>query len=345
MDPQKRFGIFTAIFAALLFGAAAPLGKPLLPFLNDFQFAGLLYLGAALGVSLILIKQKNLRLPWKLDKNERVKLIGAILFGGILGPVFLMAGLRLAAAASVSLWLNLEMVATLVIGHFFFKDHLSRKGWLASAGVVLAAVLLAWDGGVAGIKAGGLIALACICWGVDNHLTALIDGITPAQSTFWKGIFAGTVNLTLGLWIGSYSASGVQTLAALGLGAFAYGLSILLYITSAHNLGATRSQLLFSSAPFFGLILSVILGESLSPLQGLAFFLFVSSIFLLFRESHTHAHRHNPFSHTHTHHHPDDHHGHEHPEITEDRFRHTHQHQHNEIQHDHPHWPDLHHRH
>jgi len=345
MTQQKRFGILTAILAAFLFGAAAPFGKPLLAYLNDFQFAGLLYIGAALGVSVILIKQKSLQWPWKLELKEFYKLSGAIVFGGILGPVFLMAGLRLAAAASVSLWLNLEMVATLVIGYFFFDDHLSRKGWLASAGVILAAILIAWDGGVAGLKAGGLITLACICWGIDNHLTALIDGITPAQSTFWKGLFAGSVNLGLGLLIGNYSASGLQTLASLGLGVIAYGLSILLYIISAHNLGATRSQLLFSSAPFFGLILSITLGESLTLFQGIAFIMFVVSIFFLFRESHTHAHLHKPFSHTHTHQHPDEHHDHKHPDIAEDNFRHTHQHQHSSMKHDHPHWPDLHHRH
>ena len=345
MDQQKRFGILTALLAALLFGAAAPLGKPLLAHLNDFQFAGLLYLGASLGVSLILIRQKTFQPPWKLARQERFKLLGAIVFGGILGPLFLLAGLRLAAAASVSLWLNLEMVATLVIGALFFEDHLSPKGWIASVGVILAAGLLAWDGGTAGIKAGGLIALACICWGIDNHLTALIDGITPAQSTFWKGLFAGSVNLILGLLLGEYSASGWQTAAALGLGAFSYGLSILLYITSAHNLGATRSQLLFSSAPFFGLILSLFLGESLTLVQGIAFGLFIVSIFFLFKASHTHAHLHAPFSHTHTHHHPDEHHSHQHPEIEEEIFRHTHPHKHQSMAHDHPHWPDLHHRH
>lgn len=347
MKPQVRFGLFTAILAALLFGAAAPLGKPLLAFLNDFQFAGLLYLGASIGVSTILIRQKTLQLPWHMAKKDSYKLVGAIIFGGILGPVFLMAGLRLAAAASVSLWLNLEMVATLVIGYLFFDDHLSRKGWLASAGVVLAAGFLAWEGGIAGIKAGGLITLACICWGIDNHLTALIDGITPAQSTFWKGLFAGSVNLVLGLVIGNYSANALQTIASLGLGAFSYGLSILLYITSAHNLGATRSQLLFSSAPFFGLVLSIILGESLTLIQGISFLLFIVSIFFLFKETHTHAHLHEPFSHTHTHQHPDEHHdhNHDHPDMDEENSRHTHQHKHRSMEHDHPHWPDLHHRH
>jgi hypothetical protein len=42
------------------------------------------------------------------------------LFGGILGPRFLLAGLRIAASGSVSLWLMLEMAFTAILGRLFF---------------------------------------------------------------------------------------------------------------------------------------------------------------------------------------------------------------------------------
>ena len=41
-------------------------------------------------------------------------------------------------------------------------------------------------------------------------------------------------------------------LAALVLGALAYGASIVLYIRGAQHLGATRSQMLFATAPVRG---------------------------------------------------------------------------------------------
>jgi drug/metabolite transporter (DMT)-like permease len=270
---------------------------------------------------------------------------GAILFGGVLGPVLLLAGLRIAAAASVSLWLNLEMAATVIIGVLFFKDHLSGRGWLAALGVLAAAVFIAWGGGVAGLKAGGLVALACLCWGMDNHLTALIDGITPAQSTFWKGIVAGSVNLGLGLSLAPMAVPPLALAAALGLGAVSYGLSILLYITAAQNLGAIRSQLIFSGAPFFGLLFSILMGDRLTWPQWLAMALFVVSIYLLFRETHSHTHHHDPLTHVHSHFHPDQHHDHTHPEGKAVAGRHSHRHTYAEIEHSHPHWPDLHHRH
>jgi drug/metabolite transporter (DMT)-like permease len=345
MDRQKRFGILTAFIAALLFGAASPLGKPLLKFLTDLQLAGLLYLGAALGVLVILVRERSFMFPWRMARKDALRLSGAILFGGILGPVLLLAGLRIAAAASVSLWLNMEMVATVILGYLFFNDSLSGKGWLASLGVLAAATLLAWGGGAAGFKAGGLVALACICWGVDNHLTALIDGISPAQSTFWKGIAAGTVNLALGALIAPISIPPLVLFSALGLGAFSYGLSILLYITAAQNLGATRSQLIFSSAPFFGLLIALLLGESLTILQWVAFLIFLGSVYVLFRETHSHTHVHEPLVHTHSHYHPDSHHSHVHPEGMDISGRHSHMHEHEPLEHSHPHWPDLHHRH
>jgi drug/metabolite transporter (DMT)-like permease len=345
MENQIRRGVLYAFIAALLFGTATPLSKPLLNFLNDFQLAGLLYLGAALGVTLILVKGKNFLWPWQLSRTDALRLLGAVLFGGILGPVFLLTGLRIAAAASVSLWLNMEMVATVILGYFFFKDHLSAKGWFAALGILAASTLLAWEGGTAGLKAGGLIALACLSWGIDNHLTAIIDGISPAQTTFWKGIVAGTTNLTIGLWVGSLTASATYLVSALVIGIFSYGLSILLYITSAHHLGATRAQLIFSSAPFFGMIIALLIGENLSIFQGIAFIIFLGSTFLLLKESHAHTHTHDATEHVHIHYHPDEHHNHEHPELTEGSIRHSHLHQHQSLEHDHPHLPDLHHRH
>lgn len=143
MKNSKQLGIFSGIIAAVLFGASAPLSKPLLAHLNDFQLAGLLYLGAALGVGLVLFTQKSAQIKLKMPRQDKLRLIGAIFFGGILGPVFLLGGLRIAEAASVSLWLNMEMVATVIIGYFFFKDYLSKKGWLASLGILGASTLLA----------------------------------------------------------------------------------------------------------------------------------------------------------------------------------------------------------
>jgi drug/metabolite transporter (DMT)-like permease len=272
-------------------------------------------------------------------------LLGAVVFGGIFGPALLLFGLNLAEAGSVSLWLNLELAATAVIGTLFFRDHLSANGWMGVMAAILAASLLSWSQGTAGMTAGALVFIACICWGLDNHLTALIDGITPSQSTFWKGLIAGSVNLSIGIALDPLSLDRNIIFGALLVGALSYGASIVLYIRSAQGMGATRAQVIFSSAPFFGIVLSVLLlGEQIHGEHLAAGAIFVVAITLLLRDSHSHTHSHQALGHTHSHRHDDGHHTHCHEDILLS-VRHTHYHDHPYLEHKHPHWPDLHHRH
>jgi drug/metabolite transporter (DMT)-like permease len=200
-------------------------------------------------------------------------------------------------------------------------------------------------GGWPGWMAAGLVAAACACWGLDNHLTALIDGITPARSTFWKGLVAGTTNLAIGVVVEPLGWEGHALAGALVVGALSYGASIALYITSAHQIGATRAQAVFASAPFIGAGLSFgLLGEAMTVGHGVGAVLLAGSVAVLLRSQHEHEHVHEPLEHIHAHRHDDGHHQHEHPGLP-DGTRHVHRHRHERMVHAHPHWPDLHHRH
>lgn len=331
--------------AAVLFGASTPASKVLLNTLTSFQLAGFLYLGSAIGVLPILIKSRKLSLPWRLNRANRTRLLSTIFFGGILGPVLLLFGLKLASSASVALWLNLELVATIILGFLFFHDRLTFSSSAASVFTLTAAVLLSVSEGLAGVIAGIFVFLACMCWGMDNHLTALIDGIRPAETTFWKGVAGGFVNLSIGFIAAPFGATFTICSFALGVGILSYGLSIVLYITSAQQLGASRSQIVFSSSPFFAVLFSALfLGEVISMLQVFAIVLIVFSFIVLMYERHRHEHKHERMSHEHLHHHDDDHHAHEHTQ-EEHTEKHTHWHEHLPLIHTHSHWPDLHHRH
>ncbi len=338
-------GLGLGLISALLFGASTPASKVLLADLTPFQLAGLLYLGAALGVSLPIALERRRGRRVRLDRRNRIRLAGAVVFGGILGPVLLLMGLRTAAAASVSLILNLEMAATAVLGAVWFREPLQRTGWLGVTGIVAAGVLLSSDAGWPGAAAGLLVAAACVCWGLDNHLTALIDGITPARSTFVKGLVAGTTNLGFGAALAPVEASWPTAGQALAVGAICYGASISLYIASAQQLGATRAQGLFASAPFFGAALSfAALGEPLTPTHTAAGVILSLSVALLFLVQHRHEHSHEATEHIHSHRHDDGHHTHARPDLPAST-RHTHWPRHEPLVHAHPHWPDLHHRH
>lgn len=335
-----------ALVSAALFGLSIPLSKTLLSQWAPQQLAGILYLGAALGAAIPLAMTRQGLYPNKFRRADAIRLSVAVLSGGILGPLFLLAGLKASHASSVSLWLNLEMVATSLLGVFFFGDHLGSKGWIGAAAVVGAGVLLTWGEGLSGLKAGGFLALACICWGIDNNMTALIDGLPPLQSTFWKGFIAGMVNLGIGLLLEPAPNNFIaRAIPALAVGMFSYGVSITLYISAAQKLGAVRSQMIFASAPLFAFLVSwIFLRDTLTLPAVLALGMQSAGMLLLFRDKHSHAHSHEPVEHAHEHGHDDGHHMHEHKGHPA-TFRHSHLHTHQAMSHSHPHWPDLHHRH
>lgn len=340
--------LLTALLAAILFGAAAPIGKPLLTIFSPFQLSGLLYAGAALGVAFSVWKPgSQRRYPWNLDKRNRLRLLISITIGGVSASLCLMLGLRMASATSVSMWLVLETVLTALLAFLFFKEHLGKLGWLAIAGATTASAILSSSQGATGIVAGALVSGAALCWAIDNNVTAVLDGLTAPEITFWKGTAAGITSLCIAAVSGTFSpASPQQFAAAIALGAFAYGLSLLFYIRAAHSLGATRSQAVFATSPLWGVALAMlILHERGNIYHAVSAVLYAASIWLLLRDQHSHSHSHAEMSHVHYHTHDDGHHNHVHDEEVPASARHSHWHTHEALTHSHPHWPDLHHRH
>ncbi len=343
---MKRFAIITGILSGLIFGVATPFSKLLLDGLNSFQLAGLLYLGAALAMfPYILRKGSNLKLLFQ--SGCRTKTIGIIFFGGFMAPLLLLAGLKSANAASVSIWLNMELVATAILGILIFKDALDKNTWIGVFLTILAGVITSFGEGLSSITSALLITAACICWAVDNHLTALTDGASPQSVTFIKGIVAGSVNLFIGCLIASKPMLLGNIVPAIIVGIFSYGFSIVLYVTSAQNIGATRGQILFSTAPLWGVILSYfIYHESFLWVHVISIILLALAVIVTNLLTHNHTHSHIAMEHIHYHQHTDGHHIHLHDNEKMSQHKwHLHKHSHTPLTHEHPHDPDLHHRH
>lgn len=335
--------VLLALLSAALFGASAPAGKAVIGSFTPFQLAGLLYLGAALGSLPVVVRQHRGK-PFSVPKSARSKLLGALICGGMAAPAY-MFSLTLAPASTVSMYLCLESPFTALLAALFFKEHIGKLGILGVLGTTAAAILLSAGQGAAGLFAALAAAAACLLWSLDNNLTAVMDGITPVEFTFWKGLAAGSINFAMGCLVQPLHASAQALLCAIAIGALCYGLSITCYIAAAQRLGAMRSQIIFASAPFWGVgIAAIALGERLTGTQIVAGGILVASIIVLLRDKHDHAHKHEAMSHTHEHSHDDGHHNHVH-EGESPSLRHSHWHQHESIEHSHPHLPDLHHRH
>jgi len=340
---HKTRSILECLLAALLFGAAAPASKLLLGHGSPFVLAGLLYLGAAGGVLPFAFHGGAPGL--RRERRNLQNLAGAIFFGGIAGPVFLMFGLARAAAADVSLWLNLEAVLTAFVAGIWFREYLGSRIWISALLVVTAGIWLASPQSAGSLDAAMLVTAACFCWALDNNFTSLVDGYTPAQSTLAKGLVAGSVNLGIGAVIEGYGFGLAESAAALVVGAFSYGASLMLYVAGAQQLGATRSQMLFAVAPFAGVVLSwTAVGEPVTSGQIGAMLLMGVGLSFMLTSKHKHEHTHEAMTHTHSHRHDDGHHSHSHEGLPP-WTRHTHPHNHEPMVHSHEHGSDLHHRH
>jgi hypothetical protein len=160
-----------------------------------------------------------------------------------------------------------------------------------------------------------------------------------------KGLAAGATNAALALAAGAALPSAPVLGAALLVGWLGYGVSLALFVVALRELGAARTGAYFSTAPFAGALLAVLLlQESVTVTLLVAGALMAAGVWLHITERHAHRHTHEPLEHTHEHLH-DEHHRHEHQPPMPPATRHTHAHRHERLTHAHAHYPDAHHRH
>jgi drug/metabolite transporter (DMT)-like permease len=331
-------GVVRCGVAAALFGAATPLAARIASSAGAPALAGLLYVGAALGVAPFVRRMPSRHAL----EHEGSRLATSVVVGGFVAPLLLAAGLRRTDGATASLLLNLELVSTVVLAGLFFREHLGRLVVMGAGLVVTASAILTWSS-APGLRAGALlVAAACLCWGVDNCVTANVIDLAPEVITLAKGAIAGSTNVALAIATHSHFPDARGVIGALAIGVFGYGLSITLWIRGARDIGAARGQLIFAVAPFAGVALAwFALGDQIRGGQLLALVIALAGIATVLRSEHEHAHSHPAAHHEHEHSHDDGHHAHDASEVGP----HTHPHEHVAVTHAHPHVPDLHHRH
>ena len=337
-------GVLAALGAALLFGGSTPLAKWLLVSVNPWLLAGLLYLGSGVGLSLYRLVRHAPR--GRLEAGEWPWLAGAILAGGVVAPVLLMFGLTGMPATGASLLLNAEGVFTSLLAWFVFRENVDRRIALGMAAIVAGALVLSWpqEARLGRVWPALAVLGACLAWGIDNNLTRKVALADATWIAAIKGVAAGSANLALALWLGATWPPLPNLTAALLIGALAYGLSLALFVVGLRHLGTARTGAYFSVAPFFGAVLAILLGESVSQRLLIAGLLMALGIWLHLSEHHSHEHEHVELEHEHEHGH-DSHHQHAHNAPVLPTTKHRHRHCHDGLNHEHTHFPDAHHRH
>jgi len=337
-------GVPAALGSALLFGAGTPLAKWLLDAVSPWLLAGLLYLGAGLGLTLY---RRLIHAPVvRLRRSEVSWFAGAIFAGGIVGPVLLMIGLTGMPASGTSLLLNAEGVFTALLAWFAFKESFDRRIALGMGAILAGATVLSWPGEARFAALWPTLAVlgACLAWGIDNNLTRKISHADAVWIASVKGLVSGAVNLLLAFSLGAAMPALPNLAAAMAVGLFAYGVSLALFVVGLRHLGTARTGAYFSVAPFFGALLALLMGEPVTMPLLIAGALMALGTWLHLTERHEHGHAHQEMGHEHEHVH-DEHHQHEHDVQVMPGAKHRHLHRHSPLIHTHSHFPDTHHRH
>ncbi|HSH94338.1 MAG TPA: EamA family transporter [Roseimicrobium sp.] len=348
---HKWRGILVAVAAAVLFGASTPLAKRLLPEVSPWLMAGLLYLGSGVGLFLYRMLRSsrgtNASAEASLSRKDVPWLAGAVLCGGIVGPVLLMAGLAVTPASTSSLLLNLEGVFTALLAWFVFRENFDPRIAWGMALITAGAIALSWMGGVDTAAPWGSLAVvgACLAWAIDNNLTRKVSASDPTQIAMIKGLVAGVVNTGLALAMGAKLPAAGSLIATGVVGFLGYGVSLALFVLALRHLGTARTGAYFSLAPFVGALVSILMfTEPVTAGFLIGSLLMVAGVWLHLTERHVHTHEHEFMQHEHSHHH-DEHHQHQHGPGDPPGEPHSHWHRHEPMIHSHEHYPDLHHRH
>ena len=344
-------GVIPVLASATLFGASTPFARALSGEIDPLWLAGLLYAGSGIGLSLLLLVRHTgivgarRRVPG-IARDDLPWLAFSIVAGGIVAPVLFTFGLRSTPGATASLLLNLETVLTVAIAWFVFGEHRNSRVVTGMALIVAAGIILAgWSGGGEIGSGALLIALACLCWALDNNSTRRVAANDAMLVAAAKGVTGGAVNIGLAILLAGPAPPTLSASWAAGVGFFGYGVSLVLFVVALRELGTARASAYYGVAPFVGVAVAFgLLGERPDTLFWGAAALMALGVWLHLTERHGHAHSHDALAHAHSHTH-DAHHEHEHAFAWDGQEPHTHPHVHDVLTHTHSHAPDLHHRH
>lgn len=344
---EQARGAFFGLAAAALFGVSAPLAKLLLGEIAPVLLAGLLYLGAAVGLWLHRVLRPSTT-EASLGRADIPRLAIVTLAGGVVAPVLMLLGLQRVTGVTGSLLLNLEAPLTVLLAVAFFGEHIGRHAISAIVFIVGGAAVLKLEDQKLGADTLGvaLLAAACLCWALDNNLTQRLSLRDPFAIVRVKTLVAGAVNVTLGMVVlGGEFPPITYVVGGLVIGSLSYGVSVVLDAYALRWVGAAREAAYFATAPFVGALASVVLlDDTLRWFDVIAMVCMAVGVLLLLRERHGHRHEHEALDHEHLHIH-DDHHQHAHQVSDPPGEPHSHRHHHARLTHDHPHVSDAHHRH
>ena len=260
MMAEKPKAILLAITAAALYALSTPFSKLLMTQIPPSFMAGLLYLGAGLGmIPLCFVKNISSSISTRRITRQDLPYIFGMVSLDIAAPIFLMTALIKVSAANISLINNLEIATTSVIAFLIFKEKISARLWIGILLISAAGIILSFEGSKSlSFSPYSLFAfLACLCWGFENNCTRKLSDCDTTKIVIIKGLGSGAGAILVALITGERIGFSSFIFLALLLGFFAYGLSVFTYIQAQRFLGAAKTSSYYAVSPFIAALLSI----------------------------------------------------------------------------------------
>jgi drug/metabolite transporter (DMT)-like permease len=259
--------IIAIIAATVLFGSATPILKILVSGMTPLVLLGLLGIGSCAGVACWWIVSRTspvtLNYP-AANRREWALLSGTIIAGGLLGPFIQILSLPFTPAATASLLLNFEIVATVLVAFLVFHEPEDRNIGAAIAVILGGTLLLSWNGGhILDFSPGALgIITAAFFWGLDNNFMAHITAFPPELIAVAKAGIGGAIAWGLVFLLHEPLPEWDLTALAILTGFVSFGFGLVLFIQALRAMGAARAGAIYAAAPFIGCIVSLmVFGE------------------------------------------------------------------------------------
>ncbi len=267
INNKENLAILSALLSAVLYAISIPFAKMLSPYISLTMFGGLLYLGGGLGLFAAIMLKRG-RSEISLTRKEIPYIVCMVLLD--IGAILcLMAGIANTTAANASLLGNFEFAATVLAAFFIFKERITKRLLIAVVLIIIASIILTFEGSGSFIfnKGSALVILACVFWGLENNITRILSIKDTRQITMIKGICSAIGVLVTGFILGENLPPINRIILIMLLGFISYGISICLYVYAQRYIGASKTAAIYSYAPYFGCIFSLLLLKEIPLLQ------------------------------------------------------------------------------
>jgi drug/metabolite transporter (DMT)-like permease len=282
MVRQEVLGIIFGVCAGAIWAFEAVLGKLLLPSVTVVQVAATeAFFATVTVVGYSLVRRVDLRL----DRAalRQVSVVGVL--GTVVAPLLYFSGLSQTYAINASLIAHLQPLVVAVLGFHCLGERLGRRDLAAGTVIVAAAIFITSRtvDNLAQFQIGGLgdamVLLATVCWAlVAIPGKRLARRVSSAAIVCYRFLIASAVFVPVLLALDLFA---VPSPLQVVLGAL-IGVGYICYYEGLRRIEASHVALTELASPLFTAFFAWrVLGEVMTPLQGLGVVLLVGGLYLL----------------------------------------------------------------